>query len=61
MINCIYLGGLLFGCGLCLSAAGVANHTLHLLYAGNVLCGVGYGCAYTPPLQVPYMSIEQKV
>ena len=45
-------GGLLFGCGLSLSAVGVASHSLPLLYSGNMLCGVGYGCAYTPPLQV---------
>jgi hypothetical protein len=42
----------MFGCGLSLSAVGVSIHSLPLLYLGNVLCGVGYGCAYTPPLQV---------
>jgi hypothetical protein len=26
--------------------------SLPLLYAGNMLCGIGYGCAYTPPIQV---------
>jgi hypothetical protein len=31
---------------------GVSIYSLSLLYLGNVLCGVGYGCAYTPPLQV---------
>ena len=47
-----FAGGVLFGCGLALSAVGVSVHSLPLLYAGNVVCGVGYGCAYTPPLQV---------
>jgi hypothetical protein len=50
-------GGLLFGCGLSLSAVGVSIHSLPLLYLGNVLCGVGYGCAYTPPLQVSSFGV----
>eukprot|EP00094_Tigriopus_californicus_P000584 TCALIF_00566-PA protein Name:"Similar to yhjX Uncharacterized MFS-type transporter YhjX (Escherichia coli (strain K12))" AED:0.10 eAED:0.28 QI:0/0.75/0.8/1/0.75/0.4/5/779/269 len=44
-------GGTLFGLGFALSAAGVANHNLAVLYAGNLLCGFGYGCSYTPPIQ----------
>jgi len=41
----------MFGSGFCLSAFGVINHNLPLVYAGNLLCGIGYGCAYTPPIQ----------
>jgi len=44
-------GGMLFGSGWLLSALGVYTHTLPVLYAGNLLCGIGYGCAYTPPIQ----------
>ncbi|XP_023327563.1 uncharacterized protein LOC111700759 [Eurytemora carolleeae] len=44
-------GGLLFGAGFCVSAVGVMNHSLPVLYAGNLLCGIGYGCSYTPPIQ----------
>ena len=44
-------GGLLFGGGLLLSSAGIAQHSLAMLYMGNIMCGMGYGCAYTPPLQ----------
>ena len=44
-------GAFFFGSGLMLSSAGVAQHSLPLLYAGNVLAGLGYGCAYTPPVQ----------
>jgi len=44
-------GGLLFGSGMLLSGLGVAQHSLPILYSGNILCGLGYGCAYTPPLQ----------
>ena len=44
-------GGVLFGGGLLLSSAGIAQHNLALLYMGNIMCGMGYGCAYTPPLQ----------
>ena len=40
-----------FGSGLAVTAAGIATHNLPLLYAGNVLAGLGYGCAYTPPVQ----------
>ena len=34
-----------------LPSVGVLAHNLPLLYLGNIVCGVGYGCAYTPPLQ----------
>jgi len=44
-------GGLLFGSGLAVTAAGVMTHSLPLVYAGNLLSGCGYGCAYTPPIQ----------
>eukprot|EP00092_Neocalanus_flemingeri_P018387 GFUD01019899.1.p1 GENE.GFUD01019899.1~~GFUD01019899.1.p1 ORF type:complete len:604 (+),score=138.00 GFUD01019899.1:68-1879(+) len=44
-------GGILFSSGLVLTAAGVMNHWLPLVYAGNLLSGLGYGCAYTPPIQ----------
>ena len=44
-------GALCFGSGLAVTAAGIASHNLPLLYAGNVLAGLGYGCAYTPPVQ----------
>lgn len=45
------LGGLLYGAGFCVAATGVAQHNVGLMYAGNLLCGVGYGCSYTPPIQ----------
>ena len=45
-------GSLMFGSGLLLASAGVTSHCLPLLYLGNIVCGIGYGCAYTPPLQV---------
>ena len=44
-------GAFFFGSGLMLSSVGVAQHSLPLLYAGNVLAGLGYGAAYTPPVQ----------
>jgi len=44
-------GGILFGSGLAVTAAGVMNHSLPLVYTGNILSGLGYGCAYTPPIQ----------
>ena len=66
-------GASIFGAGFLLSGAGVLNHNIPMLYAGNcerlfccyfelknvtflfflhaVLCGIGYGCAYTPPIQ----------
>merc|ERR550519_274334 len=34
-----------------LDGGGVQAHSLPLLYAGNLLAGMGYGCAYTPPIQ----------
>ena len=44
-------GSLMFGGGMMITSQGILQHNLHLLYLGNVMCGVGYGCAYTPPLQ----------
>ena len=44
-------GAFFFGSGLMLSSVGVAQHSLPLLYTGNVLAGLGYGAAYTPPVQ----------
>jgi len=44
-------GGICFGSGLALTAAGVMTHSLPLVYTGNLLSGLGYGCAYTPPIQ----------
>ena len=40
-----------FGAGLAVTAAGIASHSLPLVYTGNVLAGLGYGAAYTPPIQ----------
>ena len=37
------LGGVVYGSGFGVAAAGVAWHSLPLLYAGNFLCGLGYG------------------
>ena len=45
------LGGGLYGTAFVLAGAGVATHSLPLLYAGNVLAGISYGCVYTPPIQ----------
>ena len=45
-------GGLLFGAGFAVSSLGVMSHNLPVMYAGNLMCGIGYGCAYTPPIQV---------
>lgn len=45
-------GAAVFGAGLAVTGLGVATHSLPVLYSGNLLCGVGYGCSYTPPLQV---------
>ena len=44
-------GAVCFGSGLAVTAAGGATHSLPLLYTGNLLAGMGYGCAYTPPIQ----------
>ena len=44
-------GSLMFGGGMMVTSSGILLHNISLLYLGNVLCGVGYGCAYTPPLQ----------
>ena len=44
-------GAAMFGLGMVVTSAGVAAHSLPLLYLGNAVCGLGYGCAYTPPLQ----------
>ena len=45
-------GAIMFGVGLSVAGLGVSVQSLPLLYTGNVICGLGYGCAYTPPLQV---------
>lgn len=45
------VGGITFGAGFGLASLGVATHNLPLLYTGNFVCGVGYGLAYTPPIQ----------
>ena len=45
-------GAIMFGLGLSVAGLGVSVQSLPLLYTGNVICGLGYGCAYTPPLQV---------
>jgi len=44
-------GAVMFGLGLSVAGLGVSVQSLPLLYTGNVICGLGYGCAYTPPLQ----------
>ncbi|XP_023325629.1 uncharacterized protein LOC111699239 isoform X2 [Eurytemora carolleeae] len=44
-------GGLCFGSGFMMAAAGVHIHSIGLLYAGAGLSGLGYGFAYTPPIQ----------
>ena len=44
-------GSVMFGVGMLLTSAGVMSHNIGLLYLGNIVSGVGYGCAYTPPLQ----------
>lgn len=44
-------GSLMFGSGMLLSSVGILCHNLPLLYLGNIVCGLGYGCSYTPPLQ----------
>jgi len=44
-------GGLLFGTGFAMAGAGVHTHNIGLVYSGALLSGVGYGCAYTPPIQ----------
>jgi len=44
-------GGALFGTAWGIMALGVSMHNLPLLYAGNLLAGIGYGCTYTPPIQ----------
>ena len=44
-------GAFFFGSGLAVTAAGIASHNLPLVYTGNVLAGLGYGTAYTPPIQ----------
>ena len=45
------MGGVLYGSGWAVAATGVATHNVGLLYAGNLLCGAGYGLTYTPPIQ----------
>ena len=45
-------GAGIYGSGFALAALGVMTHNVPVLYAGNLMCGIGYGCAYTPPVQV---------
>ena len=47
----VLFGGLLYGAGFGVAALGVSSHNIGLMYFGNLLCGIGYGCAYTPPIQ----------
>jgi len=48
----IAAAALSFGGGFLLSAAGVATHSLALVYLGyGVLGGIGLGLSYTPPIQ----------
>jgi len=48
----ILTGGMLFGGGMVVGAAGIAMHSLPLLYLGfGVLGGLGTGLCYTPPMQ----------
>merc|ERR1719308_591295 len=47
----LLVGGILYGTGFGVASMGVSMHNIGLMYAGNLLCGIGYGCAYTPPLQ----------
>jgi len=44
-------GGFLFGSGFAIASAGVLNHNIGLVYGGALISGIGYGCAYTPPIQ----------
>lgn len=44
-------GGILFGSGFGLASLGVYTHNISLLYTGALVSGLGYGCAYTPPIQ----------
>lgn len=45
------MGALMFGTGMMVTSYGVMSHSLPVLYLGNIISGIGYGCAYTPPLQ----------
>merc|ERR1719308_439973 len=47
----LLVGGILYGTGFGVASMGVSMHNIGLMYAGNLLCGIGYGCAYTPPIQ----------
>ena len=44
-------GGALYGSAFGLTALGVSMHSLPMLYAGNLLAGIAFGCTYTPPIQ----------
>jgi len=44
-------GGALFGSGLAIAGLGAHTHSVGLLYGGAMISGLGYGCAYTPPIQ----------
>ena len=45
------VGGTLFGTAFGLTALGVSMHSLPLMYTANLLAGIGFGFAYTPPIQ----------
>ena len=55
------MGSVLYGSGFGLAAAGVATHNLPLLYAGNLVCGAGYGLTYTPPIQVQPIFLPNSI
>merc|ERR1719411_744732 len=44
-------GGTIFASAFALTGLGISMHSLPMIYAGNVLVGIGYGCTYTPPIQ----------
>ena len=53
-------GSLLFGAGFGVASVGVMTHNLPVMYAGNIMCGIGYGCAYTPPIQVEICYVKNR-
>ena len=55
------MGSVLYGSGFGLAATGVATHNLPLLYAGNLVCGAGYGLTYTPPIQVLLIFLSNSI
>lgn len=54
----IAVGGTLMGSGLALTAYGIQAHEIWAVYGGyGLLCGLGLGTAYTPPVQVRGMQL----